>query len=348
MRKGSLTFQQLSTKVTSSLVGLVVGVLLHLYLLTSEELLLQDLAWQGILICAMLSMAGGLLVYWLNHMLDQLLLWERHTGWRLFTGILVVSTLTCTLFIAFYALTPTAIISSRAELNLTDSFYIKLILLTIILGLVYSIIHFSLYSYLLYSRNQTDLIRQHRRALQLQQAALQSHLSPHFMFNSLNTISSLLHTDRDKAERYIRQMASVYNTTLDYHKKIVVTVQEELDLVQSYLFMMRTRWGDHFTLRIDQALDMSSHVLPLSIQLLVENALKHNIVDDNHRLAIDIRPSAGGIEVTNNITLAPLGSPSSMLVGHSNLRQRYMLHAGQPILIRPSSRSYTVTLPHIN
>ena len=134
-----------------------------------------------------------------------------------------------------------------------------------------------MYSYYAYATVQIEAVKYERKQIDLQLRALKSQLSSHFLFNNLNTISSLAHNDAQQAETYIRGLANIYNYTLNsYHEKLV-PFEDELQVVMAYLHMIQTRFGNsfHYTVDIPEHVK-ASRIPPLTLQMLIENAVKHN------------------------------------------------------------------------
>ncbi|MFZ1807691.1 MAG: sensor histidine kinase, partial [Cyclobacteriaceae bacterium] len=142
--------------------------------------------------------------------------------------------------------------------------------------------------------------------------SLKNQVNPHFLFNSLNALTSLVYEDQDKAAKFIKQLSEVYRYVLDSRNKEVVTLEEELSFMNSYLFLQQIRFGDK--LKIENKLKpMKGNVPPLALQMLVENAIKHNEVSQEHPLIITLHADGLNLFVSNNLQLK--SSPTSESVG---------------------------------
>jgi len=154
---------------------------------------------------------------------------------------------------------------------------------------------------------------------------LKNQLNPHFMFNSLNVLSGLINTDIKKAQQFIDEFALVYRYVLETLEKPVVSAGEELDFVRSYLFLQKLRYGD--SLQADYKFDarmLSSFIPPLSVQVLAENAIKHNIINKEKPLTIWFYSEPGYLVVKNR--LQPKSTPhSGPGTGQINLSKRYQM-----------------------
>lgn len=152
--------------------------------------------------------------------------------------------------------------------------------------------------------------------------ALKSQVSPHFMFNSLNALTNLVYEDQDKAVKFIKQLSEVYRYVLDTRDKEAVPLEEEKKFLESYLFLQQIRFGDK--LKLDVQLDKArSLVAPLVLQMLVENAIKHNIISEENPLHIRIYVDGGFIIVENDLRKKSVTLEESAGLGLDNIIKRY-------------------------
>ncbi|TGE23694.1 histidine kinase [Hymenobacter aquaticus] len=195
-----------------------------------------------------------------------------------------------------------------------------------------------------------------RRAEQLTQAgvqsqleALQNQLDPHFLFNSLNTLAALIDEANQPAQQFVEQLADVYRYVLLSREKATVPLGEELAFVETYVALQKTRFRDN--LLVTQHLSpelLSQHVAPLSVQLLVENALKHNVVSREHPLTVSISAEVGSgyVRVQNTFRPRAAGLGPSTGLGLQNTVHRYeLLQAPLPVRIEATDATFTVYLP---
>ncbi|MCG8310413.1 MAG: histidine kinase [Cytophagales bacterium] len=155
--------------------------------------------------------------------------------------------------------------------------------------------------------------------------ALKNQVNPHFLFNSLNTLSSLIYSDTAKAELFIDEFASIYRYVLDNRDRLLVSLKEEIDFINSFVYLLKIRFGEglKFNLRIDG--EKLKHCLPtLSLQLLVENALKHNVVTKDKPLEVSISTEEDCVLVKNNLQYREKDSLNTG-IGLENLKERYKL-----------------------
>lgn len=179
--------------------------------------------------------------------------------------------------------------------------------------------------YLYYKRQvQTErrLVEAEKQKALWQFEALKNQVNPHFLFNCLNVLSSLAYADAAKANRFAKELAKVYRYLLQSTEKHTVSLAEEMAFVSSYLYLMKIRLGETLRLSVEDAGGFSSRqVVPASVQLLVENALKHNVSSSERPLEIRIVVGECGVSVENS--LQPRRYVASAGVGLSNIARRY-------------------------
>lgn len=187
--------------------------------------------------------------------------------------------------------------------------------------------------------------------IQNQYQALKNQLNPHMLFNSLNTLQSLVRENPEKAQDYIRELSRVLRYTLQENDTHTVTLREEMSFVDAYIFLMKMRYEDnlHFKIEIDERM-MEYCLPPLSIQTLVENAIKHNEISNRKPLTIEIKtmvsPDGKDICLCIDNDLQPRrATPPGTGVGLSNLSRRYYLLLGKEIRITESDGKFSVCIP---
>ena len=194
------------------------------------------------------------------------------------------------------------------------------------------------------SQSRRDKIEKEKARYQLM--TLKNQVNPHFLFNSLNTLASLAYTDADKTNFFAKKLSSVYRYFLTTSEKPSVTLAEEMIFVETYFQLEKIRFGQSLQLRIRiPAEAQGKSVIPTSIQMLVENAIKHNINTEQSPLIIEITSSGNTITVSNNYQ--PRQNVKGNRMGLRNLRQQYFLK-GKTIHIEQSESTFAVTLQFIN
>lgn len=176
--------------------------------------------------------------------------------------------------------------------------------------------------------------------------SLKNQVNPHFLFNSLNALTNLVYEDQDKAVKFIKQLSEVYRYVLDTREKELVTLQEELAFVQSYLFLQQIRFGSN--LKVSMNLDKAQgKVAPLALQILLENAIKHNVISVDNPLSIEVYEENGFICVSNNLQLKSKVSEEGTGLGLENIKSRYKFLTNKEVIVSDAEEKFLVRLPLI-
>jgi LytS/YehU family sensor histidine kinase len=186
-----------------------------------------------------------------------------------------------------------------------------------------------------------------KESIRAQYEALKNQVNPHFLFNSLNALTNLVYTDQDKAALFIKKMAEVYRYVLDTRDKELVDVNEELNFAESFIYLQQIRFGEN--LKVDYQIDSKTgKVAPLAVQMLIENAIKHNEISAEHPLTITLLLKNDFISVVNSVRLKnnPLDQNSG--VGLENIRKRYEFLTHIPVEIKKESGRFEVKIPILN
>jgi sensor histidine kinase YesM len=180
--------------------------------------------------------------------------------------------------------------------------------------------------------------------IEAQYETLKNQVNPHFLFNSLNVLTTLVHKDADLSEQFVRQLAHVYRYVLNSRDKEIVPLEEELQQLQAYIFLMKIRFGESLQVDFDTKSGENKYIAPLTLQMLVENALKHNEVSKLKPLHIAVYFEADFIVVRNNLQLRNRVAESTS-VGLANIRARYSFLSTQKVLIEEENGFFTVKIP---
>jgi two-component system, LytTR family, sensor kinase len=178
-----------------------------------------------------------------------------------------------------------------------------------------------------------------------QYETLKNQVNPHFLFNSLNTLSSLIPKDPELSERFITKFSAIYRYILEKSDSEMVGLHEEIEFIESYFFLQKIRDDGKINLQIEVGHPEVYQILPISLQLLVENALKHNAATHENPLTIRIYlENDGTLIVENNIQKKMNLEPSSK-IGLKNLKERISLMMNKPLLIEEGTEKFLVKLP---
>jgi hypothetical protein len=177
---------------------------------------------------------------------------------------------------------------------------------------------------------------------------LKEQVNPHFLFNSLNCLSSLISDDTARADKFLNEMSAVYRYLLNNNEESLVTMDCELKFIQSYFHLQKTRYGNGIDLKINVEEGHRQYWLPaLTLQLLVENAIKHNAVMEDNPLCIEIKSMEDKrISITNNL-LPRMVKPPSARIGLTNIINKYQILDRCDVEIESSDNHFCVKIPLI-
>jgi two-component system, LytTR family, sensor kinase len=196
-----------------------------------------------------------------------------------------------------------------------------------------------------HSVEETEQLK--RESLRAELNALKTQVNPHFLFNNLNTLSSVIPEDPKLAVDFVQQLSKVYRHILEVKDEQSILLKEELDVLRAYAFLLQTRFGDKLSVNIDVPEDrMRKKIVPLSLQLLMENAIKHNIVSSDKPLRIDVFASNGRLVVSNNLQRKNQLNESTG-IGLDNIRNRYKLLGNDSVEVVEDGNNFTVSIPLI-
>lgn len=180
-----------------------------------------------------------------------------------------------------------------------------------------------------------------------QYETLKNQVNPHFLFNSLNILASLIKKEPQQAYVFTREFAKIYRVALSLKENLLIHLSEEMDFVQSYIYLQKIRFGEslHVNIEIPEHY-MALFIPPFSIQMMIENAIKHNIISESSPLFIRIFCEGETLVITNNLQRRT-DETSSTGIGSKNLAQRYSLIAKEKPSFFHNDKTFTVHLPLI-
>ncbi len=183
--------------------------------------------------------------------------------------------------------------------------------------------------------------------LQNRYNALKNQTDPHFLFNSLNTLNGLIGYDNERAHEYVEQLSAVFRYTMQ--DRTILKVADEIQFVESYIYLMKIRYNDGLHVHIKHdGLYTDNYIIPFGLQILVENAIKHNVISRKEPLCIVIEATENNtLRVENNIQ-PKQGEKNVSGLGLANLNERYRLMFGREIEIHADDRTFSVEIPLID
>ena len=192
---------------------------------------------------------------------------------------------------------------------------------------------------------QEELKRAH---LALQYQSLKDQVRPHFLFNSLSSLATLINTDTEKATQFVHKLSDVYRYVLEQRENELVPLKDDLKFLEDYIFLQKIRFGNNLQVENKLELDLNRLVIPLSLQMLVENAIKHNEISREHPLVIGITSTGNGhVIIKNNLQRREV-SESSLGTGLENLRKQITYFSNDPLLVLEETDFFIVRMPTLS
>lgn len=331
-------------------VAAIASLLFYGYLYFSEtgRLPSPEKDLRGFITALSIGIAAGVALFRLNKVLDAWLPWTDYFTSRFLTGFISNVAIT----IALVSGLSTVITKSSghdlfsfADAGAEPDVLWKIIILAVVFMFIYNVIYALLYSYQHYAVAQINQLMRDRKQLELQFEALKSQISPHYLFNSLNTISSLLFKDIQSAEQFIRRLAQTYQYVLSTQNKKYVSLREELEFVQSYYYLLRIRFHQQLNVEINvPSRILDTRIPPLTLQMLIENAVKHNTFTGDKKLFIYIMAQDNTYLKVINTKTGLLENVPSFKVGLENIRQRYHFLTDKQVVVEDADK-FVVSLP---
>lgn len=238
------------------------------------------------------------------------------------------------------------LIGSLFQFNEAHPPYFRIFVVSLLFNVLFLGVYEAIYSAVGWNETRLQSEELKRASLQSQLDNLKSRVNPHFLFNSLNTLSALIHERPDDAVRAVEQLARSYRYLLQATEKEVVSVREELENVRAYLYLLQIRFGEALETEIEVPEQLQDRfIVPLALQMLVENAIKHNVL--RQKQPLKIRIFTGGdawLSVENPIHPRPQ-PPEGTGTGLANIRHRYALTGGQKIRVHQGNAVFRVDIP---
>ena len=230
----------------------------------------------------------------------------------------------------------------NANYNTQLKVLLPVILLTIMIMAIYEAMYY-------YVRLKTS-IRAEEQAkqviIQAQLDTLRNQAQPHFLFNSLNTLRDIIEEDtKEDAKEFVDKLSDVYRFILESGNANLITLQEELKFARAYIHIQKERFGDN--LKVDWDIpegQLLAMIVPMSLQLLIENAIKHNIISRAKPLVITVQIEEEQLVISNKIQSKSTQLPSTK-IGLKNIEKRYAIISNSPIAIKNDGNYFTVSLP---
>lgn len=284
------------------------------------------------------------LIVRMNRWLERWISWDLDPGRRLLfqtlSGLMIA-------FLAVFALRMLVNLIFFPSGLIIFSDEVTILVVTFIFIVFFNLADFGSFLNERYRKSLAEMERFRKEIAENQYEMLKLQLNPHFLFNSLNTLSSLVHDDAGKASDFIRRLSEVYRYVLDNRNRELISLSDEMEFIRSFCFLLEIRFQGMIEFQFDiMEKDLDKKIAPMTLQLLVENAVKHNIASSQKPLLIRIHSQNREIAVTNNLQLKP-NPPTGSGMGLKNISSRYAFLTTRKVEITDNSDTFEVRIPLI-
>lgn len=209
-------------------------------------------------------------------------------------------------------------------------------------------IYFSLNFLRHWRESELDIERFQKEHIRSQLDSLRNHLDPHFLFNNLNILSSLVDKDQKASRVFISKFAEVYRAILRTKSDDLILLSEEVEFIQAYIYLIQTRFEDNIRFKLELNGALSRKVLPpLTLQMLIENAIKHNLITEGRPLEIRLyQPDENSLTVSNTLNRKPEEPRNGLSqTGIANIKKRYSHFTDEEVLVNETDTHFEVRIP---
>jgi LytS/YehU family sensor histidine kinase len=281
----------------------------------------------------------------IDHWLNRKYPWITMPGKRILVHLLISTLYSAFIILSisfiFNRFTNSLAISGKDFLKITSIILAALVLMSVLL----LTLEISAQFFRHWKNSLVEIEKYRAESLQAQLQNLKNQINPHFLFNNMSVLSSLVYKDQDKAVEFINQLSRVYRYLLDNQNNELVTVDEELVFIRSYVFLLQIRFDRNLAISVEvKKEDLARLIPPMALQILIENAIKHNEASSEHPLTISVYSAEEKLVVTNNLQLRHQHEPGSQ-TGLQNIRARYRFFTDRPVEVLEENNSFIVKIP---
>ncbi|MVT39572.1 sensor histidine kinase [Chitinophaga oryziterrae] len=312
--------------------------------------------------CILLEVFIDLLLSWaileisvgISHALERRFQWTRSPVLRfILQTVLTIVTVGCVLYLqhlVFYFIYGDVELTESQNMNVW-----RFVWVSIFVSVIVSAVHTGYFFLQRWQLSMSEATALKLKTAELKEIAMQAELQslklqldPHFMFNNFSTLSELINEDPAVASEFLNNLSRVYRYMIQNLKKDLVQLKVEIEFLKSYIYLMKIRHDDNMQviIQLDENV-MDSAIPPVTLQMLTENAIKHNIATGNSPLVIHIICKEGYITITNNLQRIAHTIPSTGM-GLRNITDRYRILSGREPVIAETDTTFYVALPVLN
>ncbi len=274
--------------------------------------------------------------------LDRILPWSRFGNWRFFVQLLLALAYLLSLVNGIYY---------AIKVFLTDDApTLEQVIVMNVWGAAIFIPAFSLYFSLHFLRHwrtsELEVARSQKESMRMQLNSLKNHLDPHFLFNNLNILSSLIDKDSTASKKFIERFADVYRALLNTKSDDLILLSEELEFIHNYMYLIRMRFEDHILFTTDlSSASRAKMIPPLTLQMLIENAIKHNAITEARPLKIEISETPTHLAVRSSLFAKSAVATRGSGTGLKNIEQRYTHFTNLKVEVHQTENHFEVRVP---
>lgn len=209
-------------------------------------------------------------------------------------------------------------------------------------------VYFSLHFLQNWQLSELETEKFKKETLKSQFDNLKNHLDPHFLFNNLNMLSALIDKDKEESKLFLDKFSDVYRALLKTKDEDLISLQDELEFIDSYIYLLKTRFEEHvvFNVSIEKSA-LLKMLPPLTLQLLIENAIKHNAISESEPLKIEITSVTNALKVCNTLRERVGEVEDNLGSGLNNIRNRYAYFSDEMVNVTKTTNQFCVTIPLI-
>ncbi len=325
------------------LILLVIGNIIGLFLMQGEPF-----SWSTFLMSSLPSIYIGYPIWKgveaILKYLDKKIPWLKFPVKRLIVQFLSLVTLcTVVIFGATFIM-----LQFSPESSSETYMFLSLKSMKIVLSILFvmSLITSSIQFFMNWKNTAVQQEKLKHEHLALKYDTLRNQVNPHFLFNSLNSLSSLIGKDPDKAVKFVKELSEIYRYVLDQKNTELVDLKDEIEFVNSYVFLQKIRFAESLNVKIDISIS-NRKVIPLSIQMLLENAIKHNVISKDQPLEIEVYSNSENYIVVKNNIQKKKAVETSTNIGLKNIKERYAYFTDLPLNIFETKENFIVEIPTI-
>jgi len=324
------------------LLGIMITLALNLFIPGKEGKILHFYDFLVSILITILVWEGNLRI---DHWLNRKYPWITRPGKRILVHLfLSVGYSAVSIFIAAFLFN---LFSNELPFNGKEFVRVTMIILGVLvmMSILLLSIEISTQFFNHWKNSLVEIEKYRAESLQAQLQNLKNQINPHFLFNNLSVLSSLVYKDQDKAVEFINQLSKVYRYLLDNQSSELVPVEDELVFIRSYIYLLQIRFDRNLVITTEvKKEDLNKLIPPMALQILLENAIKHNEASSDHPLSIYIVSEEEKLIVSNNLQLRPQHEPGSQ-TGLKNIRARYAFFTEKPVEVLQTKDSFIVKIP---